>query len=203
MIVPSARSNPAAASATRLPRATPAGRAALAVATLLALAALGPRTAAAQSSAGSATADVVAHSLRAAPAAIALGAGVMDWEGNELKPSANGWVCYPSPPTVDAGAMCLDEAWAAWARAYANHEAVEIDRVGIAYMLQGDGGASNIDPYAEGPTPDNQWVRGGPHLMIIVPDPADLEGVPTDPNSGGPFVMWKGTPYAHIMVPVH
>jgi len=25
---------------------------------------------------------------------------------------------------------------------------------------------------------------------------------PTDPKSGGPWVMWKGTPYAHVMVPV-
>ena len=23
-----------------------------------------------------------------------------------------------------------------------------------------------------------------------------------DPNNGGAYVMWKGTPYAHIMVPV-
>ena len=37
--------------------------------------------------------------------------------------------------------------------------------------------------------------------MIIVPDAALLEGVPTDPNAGGPYVMWKGTPYAHIMMP--
>jgi hypothetical protein len=36
----------------------------------------------------------------------------------------------------------------------------------------------------------------------VVPNPANLEGLPTDPSSGGPFVMWKGTPYAHVMVPV-
>jgi hypothetical protein len=29
-----------------------------------------------------------------------------------------------------------------------------------------------------------------------------LSALPTDPNNGGPWVMWKGTPYAHIMVPV-
>ena len=28
------------------------------------------------------------------------------------------------------------------------------------------------------------------------------EGISTDPNNGGPFVMWAGTPYAHIMVPI-
>ena len=38
--------------------------------------------------------------------------------------------------------------------------------------------------------------------MILVPDKAMLEGISNDPNSGGPYVMWKDTPYAHIMVPV-
>ncbi len=38
--------------------------------------------------------------------------------------------------------------------------------------------------------------------MILVPDPAMLEGISTDPDNGGPYVMWKGTPYAHIMIPV-
>jgi hypothetical protein len=28
------------------------------------------------------------------------------------------------------------------------------------------------------------------------------EGISDDPKSGGPYVMWKGTTYAHIMVPV-
>jgi hypothetical protein len=37
--------------------------------------------------------------------------------------------------------------------------------------------------------------------MVLVPDLRLLDGVSTDPNNGGPFVMWKGTPYAHIMVP--
>src|SRR5262245_36385421 len=31
-----------------------------------------------------------------------------------------------------------------------------------AYMLAGDTGASNIDPYAEKPTFDNQWIAEGP-----------------------------------------
>ncbi len=38
--------------------------------------------------------------------------------------------------------------------------------------------------------------------MIIVPDVEMLAGLPTDPHSGGPWVMYKGTPYAHIMIPV-
>jgi hypothetical protein len=29
-----------------------------------------------------------------------------------------------------------------------------------------------------------------------------LEGITDDPSQGGPWVMWRDTPYAHIMVPV-
>jgi hypothetical protein len=37
--------------------------------------------------------------------------------------------------------------------------------------------------------------------MIAVPR-AMLEGITDDPHGGGPYVMWKDTPYAHIMVPL-
>jgi len=73
------------------------------------------------------------------------------------------------------------------------------DQMGIGYMLAGDTGSSNIDPCAEVPTGTNQWVVEGPHAMVIVRDPAQLEGLPTDPHNGSAYVMWKGTPYVHIM----
>jgi hypothetical protein len=44
-------------------------------------------------------------------------------------------------------------------------------------------------------------VKEGPHLMIAVPDRAMLEGLSTDP-SDPVYVMWKDTPYAHIMVKI-
>jgi hypothetical protein len=69
-------------------------------------------------------------------------------------------------------------------------------------MLQGDMPVSNVDPFAEGPTADNEWIDSGPpHIMMVFPDAAALEGLPTDPDNGGPWVMWKGTPYAHVMIP--
>jgi hypothetical protein len=37
--------------------------------------------------------------------------------------------------------------------------------------------------------------------MILPTDASQLEALPTDPKTGGPWVMWKGTKYAHIMVP--
>lgn len=148
------------------------------------------------------SATMVANALRAAPASIADHAAVVDWEGNTLREGSNGWTCFPDPPNMTDAPMCLDETWVAWADAWQNQRPVDIDRAGIAYMLEGDAGASNVDPYAEGPTADNAWVVTGSHLMLIVPDPAALDGLPTDPENGGPWVMWQGTPYAHVMIPV-
>ena len=75
-------------------------------------------------------------------------------------------------------------------------------RVGFGYMLQGDMPVSNTDPFATAPTATNQWIQdGAPHIMLLLPDQRLLDSLPTDPASGGPFVMWKGTPYAHVMLP--
>src|SRR5438874_1303379 len=51
------------------------------------------------------------------------------------------------------------------------------------------------------PTGDNHWVKSGPHVMVLYPNASQLDAFPSDPANGGPFVMWKGTKYAHLMVP--
>lgn len=176
---------------------------------LLSLALFGtfPRVASAQATAQA----KIASAMSAAPAQLAGSAMIMDWpegkngEMKQLRAGANGWMCLPdNPATNGADPMCMDGAWQSWVQSYAarSNQAPQIDAVGISYMLQGDGGASNTDPFATAPTADNQWVVAGPHLMVIVPDPKMLDTMPTDPKSGAPWVMWKGTPYAHIMVPL-
>lgn len=145
---------------------------------------------------------MIDDALSAAPDAVSMNAKVMDWDGNVLQEGANGFTCFPSPPELQGTSpMCLDAAWAGWADAWMNKKPFKATTLGTAYMLAGDGGASNIDPFAEAETADNEWVVEGPHLMIIVPDAAALEGIPTDAKNGGPYVMWKGTDYAHVMVP--
>jgi len=98
--------------------------------------------------------------------------------------------------------MCLDEPWLAWATAWVGHTTPEINKLGMAYMLAGSKDASNTDPFATEPAEGEDWIITGPHVMIIVPDPSSLDDLPSDPNSGGPYVMFQGTPYAHIMMPV-
>lgn len=44
--------------------------------------------------------------------------------------------------------------------------------------------------------------EAGPRFTIVVPNPDALKGLPTERTSGGPFLMFAGTPYAHMMVRV-
>ena len=136
----------------------------------------------------------------AAPSDIGAKATVVDHsEGGKpriVRQGSNDWVCMAHPEV-----MCLDKNWQQWADAWINKRTPKLSGIGIAYMLQGDKGASNTDPYATAPAPNNAWVVTPAHIMVLTSDPKLLDSLPTDPSSGGPWVMWKGTPYAHIMVP--
>jgi hypothetical protein len=150
--------------------------------------------------------ELIEDALSAAPPAVRATAGVMDEQGNMLREGDSAYVCMPTAAAIrefGSEPMCLDEVWMRWADAWLNKKPFTTDRVGIGYMLAGDAaGASNIDPFATEPTADNDWVVEGPHVMVIVPDPAQLAGLPDTPTEDGAYVMWKGTPYAHLMVPV-
>jgi len=144
--------------------------------------------------------ELIALAESAAPIEISGNATIVDMEGNVLREGTNRWTCMAIPGEP----MCVDEPWMSWAESYMNQdENVQVDRIGISYMLQGDQGTSNIRPYVEEPTPDNEWVITGPHLMLIAPDPSLYEGLPTDPMEGGPYIMWEGTPFEHVMIPIY
>ncbi len=154
-------------------------------------------------------AQKIANAMSAGPAAVAGKATILDWPARDgdkppvLRVGSNGWTCLPDmPQTQGSDPMCLDAAWMAWVDAYLAHKPVQVSTVGIGYMTA-PGGAfqSSSDPYATAKTADNQWVHHPPHLMFLVPDLKALQGISTDPNSGGPYVMYAGTPYAHIMAP--
>jgi hypothetical protein len=158
-------------------------------------------------------AQKIASAIAAAPASVTSGATIMDFPATpdgkprQLRAGTNGWVCFPTTPGEFKGAsasdpMCLDKQWQGWADAWMAKKSPMVTATGIAYMLKGDKGASNTDPFATGPTATNQWVISPAHIMVLYPDVKMLTAMTADPKSGGPWVMWKGTPYAHVMVPV-
>ncbi|WP_207717710.1 hypothetical protein [Caenimonas soli] len=147
-------------------------------------------------------AATIKKATSAAPADIGRDAavvGTVDGKMKELRQGTNGWMCMLNPI---GDSMCLDKEWQTWGDAYMNKkDPPKPKSVGVAYMLKGDKGASNTDPFATKATADNNWVVSGPHIMLLPTDASQLDAYPTDWTKGGPWVMWKGTPYAHIMVP--
>jgi len=154
-------------------------------------------------------AEKIANAIKAAPSGITDKAAILDWPSKEgmapevLRPGTNGWSCFPdTPDTRGNDPVCVDEPWMGWFQAWLSKKTPQVTRVGIGYMMAAGGGfGSNTDPFAMKESPDNRWSQHAPHVMIIVPDVKALAGIPTDPKNGGPYVMWAGTPYAHIMAP--
>ena len=125
---------------------------------------------------GKSDAATIAKALSAAPPEIRKNATVMtvgsDGQMKQLRAGTNGWMCM----VASGNAMCLDKEWQAWGDAWVNKkDPPQPKTVGVAYMLRGDTGASNTDPYATKPTPDNQWVVSGPHIMILPTDRSQLD----------------------------
>jgi hypothetical protein len=147
--------------------------------------------------------DYVAKIMSAAPASVVKGATIVQMQKGgtmrTLQTGANGFTCMIAGAN---DAMCADSNAMEWARAWMTHSAPP-DKVGFVYMLAGDNGASNTDPYATAPAADNHWVKTGPHVMIVGPS-AKTMGYPMTPDADPtkPYVMWARTPYAHLMIPV-
>ncbi len=150
----------------------------------------------------------VQNAMSAAPAAIAGAATIFDFPGADgkspqLRAGTNGWSCLPADTQRPRKhPVCWDQASGDWYSAWMNHKTPQITKPGISYMLQGAMDASNTDPYKTEPDSGQGWVVTGPHIMIMVSDVRTLAGLSTDWKSGGPYVMFAGTPYAHLMVPV-
>ncbi len=158
--------------------------------------------AAANAQQGMTDAEYTRKAASAAPKAVGQDATVVrfDKDGNmqTLRSGTNGFTCMIMGPD----AMCNDANSMAFFGAMMKHEP-PTDKTGISYMLRGDDGASNTDPYATKKTEDNHWVVTGPHIMITgaAAKTMGLTEAP-DPDPSKPYMMWAGTPYEHAMVPV-
>lgn len=146
--------------------------------------------------------EYIAQALSAAPKAIAKGAAVVragkDGAMRTLRPGKNGFTCM----IVGTDRMCNDRNSMEFIQAMMNHVPPP-NKVGISYMLAGDQGASNTDPYATHKTADNHWIVTGPHIMIFGPPSKALGYTEAkDPDPNRPYMMWAGTPYEHAMIPL-
>lgn len=171
----------------------PVSRLALA-ATALAL------TVSAASAASETAAQKIARALSGGPPAITTHATVadMDAKGNMtvLRKGTNGWTCIPGHPgVIGDDAMCADANAMQWGDDWMKHKPPSNKAPGIAYMYAGGTDWSASDPYATKGTP----IKEPPHWMILYPF-RNSSGLPTTPRNTGTWIMYAGTPYAHLMI---
>jgi len=150
---------------------------------------------------------LVTSAMSAAPAAVAKGSKIVAMEADgsmrTIRDGSNGFTCMPdNPVTPGPDPMCMDAPAMEWAMAWATQKPPP-QKTGFMYMLAGGTDASNTDPFAKKPDAGNHWVKTGPHVMIV----GDAEilahySSKPDPDTTQPYVMWAGTPYAHLMIPV-
>jgi len=118
-----------------------------------------------------------------------------------VRAGSNGFTCSVIPDGTNAP-FCGDKnAWSWFAAAFTGQPKPPNTEPGVSYMMQGgvhyETASGDIVMEKSASTKD---VKEPPHWMLMWPmDPA-ATGLPTKPNASGVYVMFAGTPYAHVMV---
>jgi len=148
---------------------------------------------------------LIRSALAAAPPDIAKGAAVIapgaDGKMVTLKAGTNGFTCLPDQPeTPGKDAMCLDPQAMIWAQSWMAHDPKPKNTApGIAYMLTGGSDISANDPWAK-IVPGQKFIESPPHWMVMWPFDPKTTGLSVTPKKTGTWIMFAGTPYAHLMV---
>ncbi len=144
----------------------------------------------------------VARALSAAPANVAAHATVADMDAKGkltvFRAGTNGFTCVPGHlGVVGDDPMCMDAPALVWAQDLAMQKPRPTNtKPGIIYMLAGGTDWSANDPFATKGTP----IKEPPHWMIVWPFDAKKTGLPTTLRDTGTWIMYAGTPYAHLMI---
>jgi hypothetical protein len=156
--------------------------------------------------------EMIANAVSAAPELIGKNATVIAFDASgtvrTLRKGTNNFTCIPDDPTNPANdPNCVDANGLDWVMALVQKTEPPKGKVGFGYMLQGGTTASNLDPYAPKPA-GGKWMQEPPHVMVFnyggegtIKD-YPRTGEMADADMTQPWVMWPGTPYEHLMIPV-
>lgn len=150
--------------------------------------------------------ELVKLTLSAAPTNIAKDASVMipgkDGKMVEAKKGTNGFTCFPDvsgQPVPDP--ICSDPAASQWVSDLMSGAPKPTNTVpGISYMARGGWHFEKDGKIVMKNEPGAKLVKEPPHWMVLWPFDSKASGLPTLPGPLGTYVMWDGTPYAHLMV---
>jgi hypothetical protein len=153
--------------------------------------------------------ELIASAMSAAPWAVSKDATIVvvgsDGKLRTLRQGQGAFTCVPDDPNTPGNdPMCLDRNGFEWLKALLAHEKPPEGKIWFAYMLKGGSDASNDDPFASEPATGKKWVQTGPHVMIGGPGITKmLDSYPAAAdNTRRPYIMFGGTPYEHVMLPV-
>lgn len=142
----------------------------------------------------------------AAPPHISKEATVMvvgpDGKLMEVKKGTNNFTCIPSVnmrPEPDP--MCFDAAVGQWVDALMNKRDKPDNTVpGISYMARGGFHWEKDGKILMNEEPGAKLVKEPPHWMLMWPFDSKDDKLPTLPNPSGAYIMFDGTPFAHLMI---
>jgi hypothetical protein len=149
--------------------------------------------------------EQVKLALSGAPPHLVNEVGVMiygaDGKLTETKKSTNGFTCIPTVMNLpDPDPMCMDAAVQQWMMDLMDNAPKPTNTVpGIAYMARG-GSHFEKDGKVVMSGDGAKVVKEPPHWMLMWPFESATTRLPATPNASGSYIMFEGTPYAHLMV---
>jgi hypothetical protein len=144
----------------------------------------------------------IKRAMSAGPPSISAQAKIVEMDGKGkmivLRDGNNGWTCFPGHQGIVADdPECDDEATRQWEEDWMAHKPKPTNtRPGLVYMFAGGTDWSATDPWATSGTP----IQEPPHWMILWPFDPKASGLPDQVKNTGTWIMWAGTPYAHLMI---
>jgi hypothetical protein len=141
--------------------------------------------------AGAETKDAkIKRALAAAPANVAARAKVLDVDETGkmtvLRDGDNGFTCIPGHVGVIGDSpACMNAPALRWVLDFMAHKPKPTNtQPGILYQLAGG----------------TDWSATDPGCLITWPFDPKSTGLPSSPKDTGVWIMWAGTPYAHLMI---
>ncbi len=142
----------------------------------------------------------------AAPAEISKEATIMipgeDGKLVEAKKGSNGFTCIPDIDGLSKpDPICFDQPTGQWVNDLMSGAPKPTNTVpGISYMAQGGWHYEKDGKVIMKDEPGAKLVKESPHWMVVWPFESKTAGLPSMPNKFGTYIMFEGTPYAHLMI---
>lgn len=142
------------------------------------------------------------RALASGPSTITKDATVADWDSDRnlivLRQGTNHWTCFPGNENVVGNVpMACDPQGLQWIKdAYSGIPKPTNVAPGLIYMMCGANQHSSVTPGDK----TSAAIPIGPHYMILWPFDSKRDGLPNTVRDEGAWVMFDGSPYAHLHV---